>query len=127
MIIIHFADWANKMLWSSGAWLISYSESIFNSVNSSIYCFFAYGSTRYVHLASFSVNDGSIISSVYRSSKICTNVWSSAINGDFIIATIQWPSSPFYLLMMRITTFEFSIKEYSYGLFGLSIEIVSGR
>ena len=55
--------WARKMVWSSGTWTASISQSL--KVSSNIYSFFTYGSTQYLYFTVFSESDGSILSSRY--------------------------------------------------------------
>ena len=102
-------DWSRKLLWPSGTWDIIYSESLL--ISSSIYTFFAYGSsTIYVYMAMISVSDGAV-SNRYKSSLSCSAVWGSGVSGDYIAASVTWSSD--YLLMFNRAANLFDIKSFS--------------
>ena len=91
-----------------------------------IYTFFPYGSTtKYVYMAVISLSDGTV-SNRYKSSVSCTYVWGSGVNGDYIAASVFWPSSP-YLLMFKRKTNLFDIKIFpGIYLFGIGLD-TTGR
>ena len=116
-------DWSLKLSWLSGYWTTYGSESLL--ISSSIYAFFLYGSSfTYVYMAVISLSDGTV-GNRYKSSISWTNVWGSAVNGDYIAASFYW-SSP-YLLMFNRATNLFGIKLFSGGyLYGIGLD-TTGR
>ena len=116
-------DWSLKLSWPSGTWSINESESLL--ISSSIYTLFPYGSTKYVYMAVISVSDGTI-SYRYKSSLICTQVYGSGANGNYIAASVRWTST-YYLLMFNRATNLFDIKLFSgSGLYGIGLD-TTGR
>ena len=93
-------------------------------ISSSIYTFFAYGSTKYVYMAEISVSDGTV-SNRYKSSFSCTQVRGSGVNGNYIAASVQCSSS-FYLLMFNRATNLFDIKLFPDVLIGIGLD-TTGR
>ena len=117
-------DWALKLAWQSGTCTTSYSESLL--VSSSIFSFFPYGSSKYLYMAVISVTDGSV-SSRYKSTISCNNLYGSGVSGDYIVASVQCPSL-YYLLVLNKATYDFDIKSYSGSeLFGIWLEPITGR
>ena len=114
-------DWSLQLSWPSGFWSIGYSESLL--ISSSIYTLFPYGSTRYLYMAVISVSDGTV-SNRYKSSISCTQVWGSAVIGDYIVASVTWSS--YYLLMLNRATNLFNIKSFSGTLYGIGLD-TTGR
>ena len=102
-------DWSLQLSWPTGTWTIKESESLL--ISSSIYTLFAYGSaTYYVYMAVISISDGTV-SNRYKSSTSCSFVWGSGVNGDYIVASVQWTS--YSLLMFNRATNLFDIKSFS--------------
>ena len=103
-------DWSLKLLWPSGTWVTSESESLL--ISPSIYTLFPYGSPKYVYMAVISLSDGTV-SNRYKSSISCTNtqVFGSGVNGDYIAASVRWSSD--HLLMFNRATNLFDIKLFS--------------
>ena len=60
-------------------------------------------------MAVVSVSDGTV-NNRYKSSISCTQVWGSAVNGDYIAASVYCPSP--YLLMFNRATNLFDIKSF---------------
>ena len=60
-------DWANKLQCPSGICSTSYASSILSSDSTSIYSFFPFGFTSLLYFLTFSVADGSIVGSWYKS------------------------------------------------------------
>ena len=81
---VHWAD----QITCSGTWSGSFSESLLSSDQSTIYSFFLFGppSTYYLYFAGLSVTDGSVVTTRYKSSTTASNVWGSALNGDYVVA-----------------------------------------
>ena len=79
-------DWANQITCTSGTWSASNSESLLSSDQSTIYSFFAFGSTRYLYFAGLSVTGGSVTTTRYKSNTSALYVWGSALNGDYVVA-----------------------------------------
>ena len=122
------ADWAKQIACTSGPWSAADSESLLSSDGSKIYSFFLFGSsstTLYLYFCGLSVSDGSVATTRYKSSTTATNVFGSALNGDYVIATTWNPSS---LVMYSISSSKFKIK-FFYGtyLYGWEVEPSSGR
>ena len=117
-------DWSLKLSWPSGTWTIGTYESDSLLISSSIYAFFAYGSTNYLYMAVISLSDGTV-SNRHKSSVSCNSLRGSGNNGDYIAASVTWSSS--YLLMFNIATNLFDIKLFSgTGLFGIGLD-TTGR
>ena len=70
----------------------------------------------------FSISDGSILSSRYKSTTGVSSVSGSAINGDYFII-----SAYSYLLMLNFQTMTFTSKSFSGILFGVDIDQATGR
>ena len=118
-------DWANQITCTSGTWSASNSESLLSSDQSTIYSFFAFGSTRYLYFAGLSVTGGSVTTTRYKSNTSALYVWGSALNGDYVVATTQSPTS---LIMYSISSLTFTIKSFSgNNLYGWGVEPSSGR
>ena len=118
-------DWANQITCTSGTWTAAYSESLLSSDQSTIYSFFAFGSTQYLYFAGLSVTGGSMVTTRYKSSTSVSRVWGSALNGDYVVATTESPTS---LIMYSISSSTFTIKSFSgYNLYGWVVEPSSGR
>ena len=115
-------DWSLKLSWPSGTWTTNNSESLL--ISSSIYTFFAYGSTQYVYMVVISVSDGTV-SNRYKSSISCTQVWGSAVNGDYIVAAVKLTST-YSLLMFNKATNLFDIKSFSGNLYEIGLD-TTGR
>ena len=117
-------DWSLKLSWPSGTWTTERSESLLIS-SSSIYTFFIYGSSvQYAYMAVISLSD-SKVSNRYKSSISCTQVYGSAVNGDYIAASVICSSS--YLLMFNRATNLFDIKSFSGTyLYGIGLD-TTGR
>ena len=114
-------DMALTMACPSGQCSTYYSESLL--VSSSIYSFFAYGSSfRYLYLAVISLNDGSV-SSRYKSSVGCDSVYGAGYSGDYIIASV-WSNN---LLIFNKATNTFIMKVFTGNLYGIGYEITTGR
>ena len=119
-------DWADKLAWSSGAWTSSTSESLLSSDKSKIYSLFIYGSTKYLYFTTISVSDGSIVSSRYKSSSSISAIYNSALNNNFIVATMYSISSS--ILILDLTSSTFTFKLFANGfLLGCAFELSSGR
>ena len=117
-------DWNLRLSWPSGTWTKFSSESLM--ISSSIYAFFPFGtsSVSYVYLAVISVSDG-IVSNRFKSSIICSSVYGSGANGDYIVTSVGWTS--YYLLMFNKATNLFDIKLFSGdNLFGIGLD-TTGR
>ena len=114
-------DWSLKLFWPSGTWTINDSESLL--ISSSIYTFFAYGSSQYVYMAVISLSDGTV-SNRFKSSVSCSNVFGSGANGDYIAASVRWSSD--YLLMFNRATNLLNIKSFSGFLHGIGLD-TTGR
>ena len=116
-------DWSLKLSWPSGTWTEGYSESLL--ISSSIYTFFPYGSsTQYVYMAVISISDGSV-SNRYKSSVSCTAVIGSGVSGNYIVASVRWPSS--YLLMFNKATNLFDIRSFSGPYLDIIVSDTFGR
>ena len=114
--------WSASMSSASSVFATSTSSSLLSS--SSIYCFFTYGSTKYIYFAAFSSSNGSVTSSRYKSSISCINVYGSAKNGDYIIATVYWSAN--YLVVLNIASYSFDVRLFTDYVYGCSIDN-SGR
>ena len=114
-------DWSLKLSWPSGTWTTSQSSSLL--ISSSIYTLFPYGSSPYVYMAVISLSDGTV-SNRYKSSIVCSNVYGSGVNGDYIVASVEWSS--YCLLMFNRATNLFDAKSFSGSLFGIALD-TTGR
>ena len=115
-------DLSLKLSWPSGTWTITNSES--HLISSAIYTFFPYGSPRYVYMAVISLLDGTV-SNRYKSSISWTDVYGSAVSGDYIAASVRWTSD--YLLMFNRATSLFDVKLFSgIYLYGIGLD-TTGR
>ena len=118
-------DWSLKLSWPAGTWIRFNSDSLL--ISSSIYALFPSGtsSDSYVYMAVISVSDGSI-SNRYKSSIMCSNVYGSGTNGDYIVASVYCSSSQ-YLLTFSIATNLFDVKLFSGTiLYGIGLD-TTGR
>ena len=124
-------NWANQIIWTSGAWSTVYSESVLSSDGSKIYSFFIFGSsstTKYLYFCGLSVSDGNVATTRYRSSIFVNQVWGSAVNGDYVVATSYFSSISVSLVMYSISSATFTIKFFSSNyLLGWAVEPSSGR
>ena len=102
-------DWSLQLSWPSGVWSVYESES--QLISSSIYTLFPYGSTKYAYMAVISVSDGTV-GNRYKSSISCTNIYGSGVNGDYIVASVRWSSTYYFLIFNRATNL-FDIKTFS--------------
>ena len=121
------ANWANQISCVSGAWYTGNSESVLNSDATKIYSFFLFGlssSTRYLYLWGLSVSDGSVATTRYKSGTTLSAVYGSALNDDYVVATVSPPVS---LVIYSISSWAFAIKSFSGGLYGWGVEPSSGR
>ena len=84
--------WANQVACSSGTWTASYSESVLSSDGSTIYLFFTFGVSKYLYFAGLSVSDGSVATSRYKSSGTVSDLFGSALSGDYVVSTTQSPT-----------------------------------
>ena len=118
------------MLWTSGSWSASYSESMLISDKTTISSFYTYGSPSYLYFASFSVSDGSVISSRYKSTISLSYVWGATISGDYLV-TIACTSDflgTCYLVLLNKVSSQSSMRLFNgKDLFGCTIESSSGR
>ena len=78
-------DWANQLACSSGTWASYFSESVLSSDGSKVYSFFIFGVTKYLYFAGFSVSDGSVATTRFKSSISVPDLYGSALNGDYVI------------------------------------------
>ena len=118
-------DWAKQVACPSGTWISYYSESVLSSDGSTIYSFFIFGVTRYVYFVGLSVSDGSVATTRFKSSISVPDLYGSALNGDYVVATV---SSPNCILIYSISTSTFTIKTFTPGtLRGWAVEPSSGR
>ena len=101
-----YPTWASKFAFPSGTCVLSNSESLL--ISSTIYSFFAYGSTPHLYLAEISEANGAI-SARYKSSTSCDYVYGSAASGDYIFASACGNS----LLIFNKASYTFSIKTFS--------------
>ena len=117
-------NWANQIT-CTGTWFAYNSESVLNSDGSTIYSFFLFGATRYLYFVGLSVSDGSVTTTRYKSSTNVFYAWGSALNGDYLVATTESPTS---LVIYSISSSTFTIKSFSSGiLYGWGVEPSSGR
>ena len=115
------------MLWPSGSWSASYSESMLSSDKTTISSFYTYGSPSYLYFASFSASDGSVISSRYKSTISLSYVWGATISGDYLVTT-AWSVNFWYLVILNKVSTQSSIRLFNgKDLFGWTIESSSGR
>ena len=118
-------DWADKIACASGTWTSSFSESVLSEDGLSIYSFINFGSSRYLYFVSLSVSTGSVVGTRYKSSVTTNYVWGSALNGDYLIASVESPTS---LVMYSLSTSTFTIKWFSGTyLYGWGVEPSTGR
>ena len=118
-------DWAMQVACSSGTWVSYYSESVLSSDRSTIYSFFIFGVTKYVYFAGLSVSDGSVATTRFKSSMAVPDFYGSALNGDYVIATVSGPSC---ILIYSISASTFTIKTFTPGTVrGWAVEPSSGR
>ena len=120
-------NWANQIT-CTGAWFSGFSKSLLSSDGSTIYSFFLFGpssSTLYIYFCGLSVSDGSVLTARYKSSATAANVYGSALNGDYVVATtISFTS----LVMYSISSSTFTIKSFSGSyLFEWAVEPSSSR
>ena len=78
-------DWANQIIWSSTTWTAYNSESVLSSDGSTIYSFFTFGATKYLYFYGLYVSSGGVATTRHKSSISVSQVWGSALNGDYII------------------------------------------
>ena len=117
-------DWSLKLSWPSGIWTLSISQSLL--ISSSIYALFPFGSSPnfYVYMVVISLTDGTVINR-YKSSISCTQVWGSAVSGDYIVASVLWSS--YNLLVFNKATNLFDAKSFSgSNLYGIGLD-TTGR
>ena len=120
-------NWANQIAWTSGTWSTSLSESVLSSDGSTIYSFFTFGasSTSNLYFCGQTLSDGNVIATRYKSSTVVSDIWGSALNGDYVVATTFSPAS---LVMYSISSSTFIIKFFSSdALYGWGVEPSSSR
>ena len=83
-------DWANKVSWTSGAWSTGYVASIMSTDGTQIYNLYTFGVTRYLYFAGFSITNGSVVGSRYKSSVSWGESWGIVINVNYLIISISW-------------------------------------
>ena len=122
------ADWANKIVCSQVTWSAYLSESILSSDKSTIYSFFAFGSlpTYYLYFAGLSASNGSVVTTRYKSNTSVFDLKGSALNGDYVVVTTEFPYS---LVVYSISSSTFTTYSLASGLylFGWGVEPSSGR
>ena len=80
-------NWANQIT-CSGTWYAFLSESLLSSDKSTIYSFFLFGLSAdpyNLYFAGLSVTDGSVTTTRYKLSGTVSNLWGSAMNGDYVV------------------------------------------
>ena len=112
-------DWASLLHCASGSWVASNSESLI--LSSTIYSFFPYGSPAYLYFVSLNLNSGTA-SLRYKSSG-WSNIYGSAINGDYVAA-----NACSYFIAFNIATNSFICKQFtSVTLYGMVSDPTTGR
>ena len=97
-----------------------------NADGSKIYSYFSYGNPKYLYFASFSVTNGGVLSSRYKSSINGISVLGSTLIGDYSIAVVLY--SNYNIVIMNTAISEFTIKNFvGTVLYGWAIEPISGR
>ena len=102
-------DWANKMLWPSGTWDVTFAEQLLNNDNSKIYSWVNYGiaNSSYIYFVIFNIADGTISGSRFRSS-ITQNVAGAILSGDYVaIASYDLTYSYLTLFNIPLSTFTY--------------------
>ena len=98
-------NWATKMVCPTSAWAATYSESLLATDTTKFYTFFVYGNPKYLYFMTISSADGSVVSSRYKSSTTCSQVYGTALNGGYVLAT-----ACDNLLIMDTTSYTFTTK-----------------
>ena len=119
--------WGNKILWNSGTWSSSYSESQVSADSSKIYSIASYGSTfLYMYITTFNAINGNAIGGRYKSNIAWGGVYGSTLNGAYIVITASW--TPFNILILYNTdSHAISIKQFSNSLFQTTVDPNNGR
>ena len=118
-------SWEKKMI-CSGTWNLADSISLLSSDRLKIHSFFVYGSTSYVYFTSFSVSDGSILSTRYKSSDQWFAVYGAALSGEYIAASIVSSPNQALIIFNTVTTI-FITREFTGFLFKTIVDNISGR
>ena len=115
-------EWANKMYCSTSSWISYASESLLSKDGLNMYLFFVYGNPVYTYFTSLSVSTGSVTSARYKSNFSGYPVYGSTLNGDYVIAKIDY-----YLLIYSIPLNSFTFKSIQFFVYDWEVETSSGR
>ena len=103
--------WAMSMPCSESVWYTGASESLLSSDSSKIYSFYSFGNLLSLYFTTFVSSDGSILSTRYKSGTYTCGTsggaYGSVVMDNYIITSF-WIT---YLVIIDITTNEFTIKE----------------
>ena len=107
------ANWTNKLMCPSGIWVASDSESLTSIDLSILYSFFIYGgSSKYLYFISFSVSDGSVIGTRYKSNTFGWYINGSVLKEDLIVVDFVDTSAKYYVMIFNSVTLAFKIKQF---------------
>ena len=122
----HTINWGNKVNFLSTYQGYIYSENQISNDYSKIYALFIFEATSNLFFLTFNANDGSVTDSKYKSNLSCNFVFGSTKNSDYLLFSSY--CSPIYVLILYNTnTSTFSYKNCDFILYGISVELSTGR
>ena len=98
------ADWANLMNWPAYQWTSIISKSLVSNDNTTIHSLYNFGGT--VYYTAFSISDGSVVGTGYKSNRLWSDSYRLILYGEYIITSVFWTSP--YLMLFNLSTSQFS-------------------
>ena len=120
------ADWSNKIIWVDYC-PTSASESLLNNDNSKIYSFPNYQIIQsYAYFITFSISNGSVLGSRYRSNISCSGIYGSVLSDSYVVVTALCQNA--YLILFNTISSAFTIRMFSgTKLYSVGLDAYSGR
>ena len=118
-------DWSNKLACPSGTWSYFDSYSLLSLNSKLIYSFIIFGNPLQLYFVTFSVSDGSVVGSRFKSSINWDRLRGAGQNEKYIMFTARCTSQ--FLLIQDKSSSTFTIKEFSGILHGVDVEPNTGR
>ena len=121
------SDWSNKVDWSGGTWLITYSGSLLSQDSATIYSFFPFGvsGSQSLYFVSLGSSDGVVVGSRFLSSISWNAVYGIAQSDNFIAIIHYW--SLYAIMLYNTVTSQFVYRKFTDYLFHISTDPIYGR
>ena len=103
------ANWANSMSWPVDQWISIISKSLVSHDNTTIHSLYNFGGT--VYYTAFSISDGSVVGTGYKSNRLWSNSYRLILYGEYIITSVFWTNP--YLMLFNLSTSLFTFYLFS--------------